>query len=75
MEDQTVSFGQTEKSHLTTEEIARLLRVKSGTVRRGYCVNGHYMGIRPLKLPNGRLLWPKNDALKVIQPETADEWD
>ena len=75
MEAQTVSFDQTETSHLTTKEFAGLLRVEPATIRRGLCVNGHYMRVKPLKLTNGRLLWPKNDALKVIQPETADVWE
>jgi hypothetical protein len=72
---ETSSFDQTETSYLTTRELAELLRVEAATIRRGLCVNGHYMGVKPLKLTNGRLLWPKSDALKVIQPETADEWD
>jgi hypothetical protein len=75
MEAQTVSFDQPETSHLTTKECAGLLCCEPATIRRGLCVNGHYMGVRPLKLPNGRLLWPKNDVLKVIQPETADVWE
>ncbi|MDT8380535.1 MAG: hypothetical protein RQ739_16765, partial [Desulfotignum sp.] len=49
-----------------------LFHVEPATTRRGLCVNGHYMGIKPLKLPNGRLLWPENEAKKVIQPETPE---
>lgn len=51
---------------LNTKELADLTRVESQTIRRSYCVNGHYMGLRPWKLPNGRLLWPKAEALKVV---------
>lgn len=32
--------------------------VKPQTVRKGYSVNGAYMGVVPTKLANGRLLWP-----------------
>ena len=50
---------------ITTEQVARLLGVTPGTVRRGLCVNGHYLGLRPIKLPNRRLLWP-GDALERV---------
>lgn len=44
-----------------TTEAAAIICMKPATLRRGLCVNGHYMGIRPVKLPGGktaRLLWP-----------------
>lgn len=59
--------NQTEQPRAyTTEEAASKLRNRAATWRRNLCVNGHFMGIRPLaKLPNGRLLWPADqiDAL------------
>jgi hypothetical protein len=55
-------------SKISTKEFASLFRVDSQTIRRGYCVNGHYMGLKPVKLPNGRLLWPENEAHKLINP-------
>jgi hypothetical protein len=57
--------GNTTK-HLTTEEFARGLGVKAHTVRRGLCVNGHYLGVRPIKLPNRRLLWPKKAWREIL---------
>jgi hypothetical protein len=75
MKKKAVRFDQTETSYLTTRELAELLRVEAATIRRGLCVNGHYMGLKPLKLPNRRLLWSGNKSKKVIQPETADGWD
>ena len=56
---------------INTEEFAGKLGVKSGTVRRGYCIDGHYMGIKPVKLPNGRLLWPVAEVNKLTQGEAA----
>lgn len=47
-----------ERTHITTKEAARLFGVKPATVRRGLCVNGHYLWVQPVKLCNGRLLWP-----------------
>ena len=43
---------------LTTEELSRILRIQAGSVRRALCIHGHYCGIVPIRLPNGRLIWP-----------------
>lgn len=59
-----------EKSNLKyvpTSEFAESFGVKATTVHRNLCVNGHYMGIRPIKLPNGRLLWPEESVQLVIE--------
>jgi hypothetical protein len=55
--------------YVNTETFAKLFQVKPETARRGYCVKGHYMGIRPHKLPNGRLLWPADARDKVLQQD------
>ena len=52
---------------LSTREFAELVRVESQTIRRGYCVNGHYLNIRPIKLPNRRLLWAREEVMSVIE--------
>lgn len=44
----------------TTETLARRLGLRPQTLRAAICRNGHYYGLRPAKLPNGRLLWPDN---------------
>lgn len=51
---------------LDTSEAAAELRIRPQTLRRALCVNGHYYGIRPAKLPNGRLLWNAADLEKLI---------
>ena len=43
---------------LTTQELSRILRIQAGSVRRALCVHGHYHGLTPIRLPNGRLIWP-----------------
>jgi hypothetical protein len=44
---------------LTTNEFARLIGVQGISVRiHTYKSGGSYFGIKPEKLPNGRLLWP-----------------
>lgn len=52
---------------IPTNEFASLLCVKDGTVRRSLCTNGHYLGIVPSKLPNGRLLWPRSKGEKLLR--------
>jgi hypothetical protein len=54
------------KTHLTTEEFAEQFGVKPSTVRRGLCTNGHYLKIKPVKLSNGRLLWPTDRSRKLL---------
>lgn len=55
-----------------SKEFAGAVRVEPATIRRGYCVNGNYLGIKPLKLPNGRLLWPKAEVLRVLGAATDE---
>ena len=42
---------------LSTEQLAALFGVQPGTIRRGHCLAGHYGGLIPTKLNNGRLRW------------------
>lgn len=49
---------QSPPARTTTNELARRFHVQGDTLRRNLCVNGHFMGLKPIKLPNGRLLWP-----------------
>jgi len=41
-----------------THTFAEQNLVKPQTVRKRYSQTGSYFGVRPQKLPNGRLLWP-----------------
>ena len=54
----------------TTEELARRLGLRPQTLRAALCRNGNYFGLRPVKLPNGRLLWPA-DAFEKLTGEVA----
>lgn len=55
-----------ETKSFTTRDLAALLHVEQATVRRSFCVNGHYLGLRPVKLPNNRLLWPKDETIRLL---------
>ncbi|WP_019139872.1 hypothetical protein [Noviherbaspirillum massiliense] len=54
--------------HLTTEELAHFLSLKSQSIRKRYSLTGSYHGVRPIKLPNRRLLWPA-DSLEQLAKE------
>lgn len=56
---------------LDTAEAAAVLRVRPQTLRRALCLNGHYLGLRPTKLPNGRLLWDAADLDRLTAGEVA----
>lgn len=55
----------------TTEELARRLGLRPQTLRAALCRNGHYFGLRPAKLPNGRLLWPADSFERLIGRESV----
>jgi hypothetical protein len=50
---------------ITTREFAKAVGVQAPSIHRALCMAGHYMGVKPVKLPNGRLIWPgeRVDAL------------
>ncbi len=45
-------------AHHSTEELAKLFHIRPGTIRRSLCTRGHYQGLIPIKMGNGRLIWP-----------------
>ncbi len=50
---------------ITTEELAALLSIRPQSIRKRYCQTGAYFSLRPVKMPNGRLMWPA-DALDKL---------
>lgn len=58
---------EAQKKRVPTSTLARRFGVMPDTVRRNLCTKGHFLGLRPLKLPNTRLLWPD------VYPETLTE--
>jgi hypothetical protein len=57
---------------ISTEELAALLRLKPQSLRAALCRDGHYFGLRPRKLPNGRLLWPSDAVERLTSPRPAE---
>lgn len=62
------------KYNLSTDQFSARHMVKGQSVRAQLCRTGSYLGVRPMKLANGRLLWPDiyatADGVEVQQPET-----
>ena len=42
------TIGSSGKGKKGEKEFAELVRVESQTIRRGYCIDGHYLGIKPI---------------------------
>lgn len=55
----------------TTEQFAELLGGKPSTIRTRLCKTGSFYGIKPIKLPSGRLLWPADAVSAFIRGEWA----
>jgi len=58
-------MNQDHSYQLSTAELATLAKVKPESIRVRLCETGSYFGLRPNKLPNGRLLWP-SDSLQRL---------
>lgn len=54
---------------LTTEELSVLFRNRPQSVRASLCNKGHFCGLRPVKLPNGKLLWDSAEVASVLAGE------
>jgi len=61
-----MNFKQSPPALLTTAEYAEHERTKPQTIRKNYCLHGHHHGIRPIKLPGGRLRWPLADIAAML---------
>lgn len=55
------------ESHVTTAAAAKALGAKPHTPISSLSRFGHWLGMKPVKLPNGRLLWPASDIDKMLQ--------
>lgn len=55
---------------MSTESFASAVGVKPQTLRAALSRNGHYYGIRPVKMPNRLLRWPAKDVEKYLSGES-----
>ena len=66
---QTQNTNVSHARNLSTDELAAKFHVRPQTIRSGLCRNGHYLGLRPIKLGNRLLLWPAAEAERLISGE------
>lgn len=59
------SEGPARKKKISTAIVAARLGVKATTIHKGLCLRGNYMGLVPVKLPNGRLLFDEDSVLEL----------
>jgi hypothetical protein len=56
---------------IQTAALAQRIGYKPASIRTHVWRNGHFMGIKPIKAPNGRLLWPADTVERLTS--TAGE--
>ena len=56
---------------LSTAQAAAALHIKPQTLRVALCRDGHYFGIRPVKLPNRMLAWPAEGIERLLSGEES----
>lgn len=54
---------------VTTEQLAELIHGKPNSIRTRLCKTGSFYGIKPIKLPSGRLLWPADKVQAFLNGE------
>jgi hypothetical protein len=57
---------------LSTQDFARAIGLQPESIRVHLCRRGSYYGIRPGKLPNGRLLWPMDAVERLLRIRRRD---
>lgn len=50
----------------STAAAAKILEVAPQTMRKAHYRDQAYLGIRPFKMPNGRLRWPRHQVLDLV---------
>lgn len=54
---------------ITTVELAQLLGLKPRSIRQQLYKTGSYYGITPVRLPNGRLMWPSDTVERLVKTD------
>lgn len=56
-----------------THELACKAKLKPQSLRAALCRDGHWCGIRPVKLPNRRLMWPSAEVDALLNGRAMTE--
>ena len=67
----TAPSARTAARKLTTEVTTAKLGAQPQTARASFCRHGHWMGMVPVKLPNGRLLWDAAEVERLLSGEVG----
>lgn len=63
-------MNQQYSSHgIPTSELARPLGLNPESIRTHLCRKGSYFGLKPRRLPNGRLLWPADSVKRLLDQQ------
>lgn len=55
---------------LSTTQLAAAFHVQPRTIFQNLSTKGHFLGLKPTKLPNSRLIWSAEDAAKLLRGES-----
>lgn len=60
---------------LPTKRLSDEFHVKGESIVRHVCTRGSYFGVKPNKLPNGRLDWPDDaiERVRAYKPNKSSE--
>jgi len=58
-------------STMGTNDFARVVGLKAQSIRKAYSLNGAVLGIRPIKLSNGKLRWPTDSVARLLKGAAA----
>lgn len=61
------------KDYVSTKEFAYILGCTAESIRVRLCKSGSFLGIKPKKLPNRRLLWPINSINSLLDEDHAQK--
>ena len=60
------------RDHITTSELARLVCLNAGSVRKVYQTTGTFSGVRPVTLGRA-LLWPAVDVARILGSSNQEQ--
>lgn len=61
------------RDFLSTDEFAAVMAVDPQSIRKRYSSDGSYHGVRPIKLPNRRVLWPAEAVKRLLEGRPVSE--
>ncbi|SAL51377.1 DNA-binding protein [Caballeronia concitans] len=64
MTNRTMS-SEPQRKLISTEELAASLALRPHSIRKRYYQTGAYFCLHPVKLPNGRLMWPADSVERL----------